>query len=99
MWRILQHDEPDDFVVATGESISIRDFLDIVFGYLDLDWNQYVDIDPRFYRPAEVDYLLGDATKVRDVLGWEPRTDIRGLAKMMVDHDLDVESRRARAES
>jgi GDPmannose 4,6-dehydratase len=99
MWRILQHDEPDDFVVATGESISIRDFLDIVFGYLDLDWKQYVEIDPRFYRPAEVDYLLGDATKARDVLGWEPRTDIRGLAKMMVDHDLDVESRRARAET
>jgi GDPmannose 4,6-dehydratase len=99
MWRILQHDEPDDFVVATGESISIRDFLDIVFEYIDLDWKQYVEIDPRFYRPAEVDYLLGDATKARDVLGWEPRTDIRGLAKMMVDHDLDVESRRARAET
>ncbi len=99
MWRMLQHDEPDDFVVATGESISIRDFLDIVFGYLDLDWAQYVEIDPRFYRPAEVDYLLGDASKARDVLGWEPKTDIRSLAKMMVDHDLEVESRQARADA
>jgi GDPmannose 4,6-dehydratase len=95
MWRMLQHDEPGDFVVATGESISIRDFLDIVFGYLDLDWNQYVEIDPRFYRPAEVDYLLGDASKAREVLGWQPETDIRELARMMVDHDLEAAARQA----
>ena len=93
-----QHDEPSDFVVATGESISIRDFLDIVFGYLDIDWNEFVEIDPRFYRPAEVDYLLGDPTKAREVLGWEPKTDIRGLAKMMVDSDLEAEARQARIE-
>ena len=99
MWRILQHDEPGDFVVATGESISIRDFLDIVFGYLDLNWNQYVEIDPRFYRPAEVDYLLGDASKAREVLGWQPETDIRGLARMMVDHDLEAAARQARLDA
>ena len=99
MWRMLQHDEPGDFVVATGESISIRDFLDIVFGYLDLDWNQYVEIDPRFYRPAEVDYLLGDASKAREVLRWQPETDIRGLARMMVDHDLEAAARQARLDA
>ena len=99
MWRMLQHDEPGDFVVATGESISIRDFLDIVFGYLDLDWNQYVEIDPRFYRPAEVDYLLGDASKAREILGWQPETDIRGLARMMVDHDLEAAARQARLDA
>lgn len=97
MWLMLQHDEPDDFVVATGESISIRDFLSIVFDYLDLDWEQYVDTDPRFYRPAEVDYLLGDAAKAKTVLGWTPKHDIRSLARMMVDHDLEQEARLARA--
>ena len=97
MWRMLQHDEPDDFVVATGESISIRDFLSIVFGYLDLDWERYVKTDPRFHRPAEVDYLLGDATKARTVLGWTPQHDIRSLARMMVDYDLEHEARLARA--
>lgn len=99
MWRMLQHEEPDDFVIATGESISIRDFLSIVFDHLDLDWERYVDTDPRFYRPAEVDYLLGDATKARDSLGWQPQHDIRALAKMMVDHDLKHEARLARAGS
>ncbi len=99
MWRMLQHDEPDDFVIATGESISIRDFLDIVFGYLDLDWKQYVEIDPRFYRPAEVDYLLGDPSKARETLGWEPKTDIRTLARMMVDYDLEAERRLARLDA
>ena len=98
MWRMLQHDEPGDFVIATGESISIRDFLDIVFGYLDLDWSDYVEIDPRFYRPAEVDYLLGDPSKARDVLGWAPATNIRGLARMMVDYDLEAEARQARVD-
>ncbi len=99
MWRMLQHEEPDDFVIATGESISIRDFLSIVFDHLDLDWERYVDTDPRFYRPAEVDYLLGDATKARDSLGWQPQHDIRSLAKMMVEHDLKHEARLARAGS
>ena len=97
MWRVLQHEEPDDFVIATGESISIRDFLSIVFAHLDLDWERHVDTDPRFYRPAEVDYLLGDAGKARERLGWVPEHDIRSLARMMVEHDLEHEARFARA--
>jgi GDPmannose 4,6-dehydratase len=88
MWRMLQHDTPDDFVVATGESITIRDFLSIVFGHLDLDWEKYVSIDPRYFRPAEVDYLHGDSTKARTALGWTPQHDVRSLAAMMVEADL-----------
>ncbi len=99
MWRMLQHDEPDDFVIATGDSISIRDFLSLVFDYLGLDWEQYVDTDRRYYRPAEVDYLSGDATKAREVLGWKPRHDVRSLAQTMVDYDLENEARLARASS
>ena len=90
MWRMLQQDTPDDYVVATGESISIRDFLGLTFGRVDLDWEKYVEIDPRYFRPAEVDHLQGDASKGRRILGWEPRTDIRTLAAMMVDSDLKL---------
>ncbi len=93
MWRMLQHDTPDDFVVATGESISIKEFLALVFGQLDLDWNQFVEIDPRYFRPAEVDHLEGDPGKARKALGWEPTTDVRTLAKMMVDSDLKLAKR------
>jgi GDPmannose 4,6-dehydratase len=88
MWRMLQQDTPDDYAVATGESITIRDFLGLTFGRLDLDWQKYVEIDPRYFRPAEVDHLEGDASKGRRILGWEPKTDIRTLAAMMVDSDL-----------
>jgi GDPmannose 4,6-dehydratase len=88
MWRMLQQDTPDDYVVATGESISIRDFLGLTFGRLDLDWQKHVEIDPRYFRPAEVDHLEGDPAKGRRILGWEPKTDIRTLAAMMVDSDL-----------
>jgi GDPmannose 4,6-dehydratase len=88
MWRMLQQDTPDDYVVATGEAITIRDFLSLTFGALDLDWKQFVEIDPRYFRPAEVDHLEGDPSKGRRILGWEPKTDIRTLAKMMVDSDL-----------
>ena len=88
MWRMLQQDAPDDYAIATGESISIRDFLDLVFSRMDLDWGRYVEIDPRYFRPAEVDHLEGDASKGRRILGWEPRTNIRTLAAMMVDSDL-----------
>jgi GDPmannose 4,6-dehydratase len=88
MWRMLQQDAPDDYVVATGESISIRDFLGLTFGRLDLDWQKYVEIDPRYFRPAEVDHLEGEPAKARRVLGWEPRTDVRTLAAMMIDSDL-----------
>jgi len=90
MWRMLQQDTPDDYVVATGESISIRDFLGLTFGRLDLDWQKYVEIDPRYFRPAEVDHLEGDPSKGRRILGWEPKTDIRTLAQMMVDSDLKL---------
>ena len=88
MWRMLQQDTPDDYAVATGESITIRDFLGLTFGRLDLDWQKHVEIDPRYFRPAEVDHLEGDASKGRRILGWEPKTDIRSLAAMMVDSDL-----------
>ena len=88
MWRMLQQDTPSDYVVATGESISIRDFLGLTFGRLDLDWQQHVEIDPRYFRPAEVDHLEGDPAKSRRILGWEPKVDIRTLAAMMVDSDL-----------
>jgi GDPmannose 4,6-dehydratase len=88
MWLMLQADAPDDYVVATGETHSVREFLDEAFGYLNLDWQQYVEIDPRYYRPAEVDLLLGDATKARTSLGWEPKVDFKQLVRLMVDHDL-----------
>jgi GDPmannose 4,6-dehydratase len=90
MWRMLQADTPDDYVVATGETHSVREFLDEVFGQLDLDWNDYVEIDPRYFRPTEVDLLLGDATKAREALGWEPEVSFKQLAKMMVDADLKL---------
>jgi len=88
MWRMLQQDQPDDYVIATGQSHSVRDFLDEVFGYLDLDWRQYVEIDPRYYRPTEVDVLQGDAGKARQKLGWEPTVSFQQLARMMTEADL-----------
>lgn len=90
MWLMLQADEADDYVIATGETHSVREFLSEAFGYLDLDWQQYVETDPRYYRPAEVDFLLGDASKARRVLGWEPKIDFKQLVRMMVDHDLEL---------
>ena len=87
MWRMLQQGHPDDYVVATGVSISIRDWLDLVFGELDLDWKAHVEIDPQYFRPAEVDHLEGDASKARQILGWEPKTDVKCLARMMVEGD------------
>ena len=96
MWRMLQHDEPGDFVVATGASISIRDFLARVFGHLDLNWQDHVVIDPRFYRPAEVDHLEGDPSRALAVLGWEPTTGIDELARMMTEADLRLAEREQR---
>jgi GDPmannose 4,6-dehydratase len=93
MHSIMQADEPEDFVIATGESHSVRDFLDETFSYLDLDWNEYVEIDPRYYRPAEVDRLMGDASKARSVLGWEPTVDFRQLVRIMVDYDMELARR------
>jgi GDPmannose 4,6-dehydratase len=90
MWMMLQQDTADDYAVATGSSISIRDFLKIVFEKLDLDWQKYVEVDPRYFRPAEVDHLEGDPGKARLMLGWEPKTDVKTLAGMMVDSDLHL---------
>ena len=88
MWLMLQQDEPDDYVIATGETHSVREFLDEAFGRLDLDWKQFVEIDPRYFRPAEVDLLIGDASKARRKLGWEPKITFKELARTMVDADL-----------
>src|SRR6266571_1229998 len=90
MWMIMNADEPDDFVIATGETHSVREFIEQTFEYLDLDWQQYVEIDRRYFRPAEVDLLLGDATKARTKLGWEPRVSFDELVKLMVDHDFKL---------
>jgi GDPmannose 4,6-dehydratase len=90
MWRMLQHDEPGDYVVATGVSHTIRDFLDEAFGYADIDWREHVRLDPRYLRPTEVDHLRGDASLARTVLSWEPRVDFRGLVRMMVDADMEL---------
>ena len=95
MWRMLQHDRADDYVIATGETHSIRELLDEAFTHVGLDWNDYVEVDPRYQRPAEVELLLGDATKAREELGWEPRVTFRGLVQMMVDADLDEVGRDA----
>ncbi|MEK6285241.1 MAG: GDP-mannose 4,6-dehydratase [Acidobacteriota bacterium] len=95
MWLMIQADEPADYVIATGESYSVKDFLSEAFGYLDLDWKEHVDIDPRYYRPAEVDVLMGDASKARRVLGWEPTISFKELVKEMVDHDLELATQEA----
>jgi len=87
MWRMLQADTAADYVVATGAMHSVQDFLESCFGCLDLDWRKHVEVDPRYYRPSEVDRLVGDASKARRELGWEPRTSFDALVKMMVDAD------------
>ena len=99
MWLMLQADEAEDYVVATGQTHSIREFLDLAFGRLDLDWMEYVDIDPRYYRPAEVDLLLGDASKARKKLGWEPKVAFPELVALMVDHDLELAERELASQS
>ncbi len=93
MWLMLQQDKPDDYVIATGETHSVREFLDEVFGYLDLDWQKYVEIDPRYLRPTEVDCLLGDASKAKKILKWEPKVTFKKLAQMMTDADMEIAKR------
>lgn len=88
MWLMLQQDEPEDYVIATGETHSIREFLDIAFGYVNLDWQNYVEFDERYLRPTEVDLLIGDSTKARQKLGWEPSVTFVGLVHLMVEADL-----------
>ncbi len=90
MWRMLQAPEPDDYVVATGEQHTVREFCELAFSRLDLDWEAHVEIDPRYFRPAEVDSLLGDATKAREQLGWEPTVGFEELVRIMVDADMQA---------
>jgi len=94
MWMMLQQDIPDDYVIATGETYTVREFLDIAFGHVQLDWKEYVKIDPKYYRPTEVDLLIGDASKAKKKLGWEPKVRFKELATMMVDADLAIERER-----
>jgi len=93
MWLMLQQGTPDDYVVATGTMISVREFCELAFGSLDLEYKDFVEIDPRYFRPAEVDQLLGDPSKAREQLGWEPKTTVEELARMMVEADME-EARR-----
>jgi GDPmannose 4,6-dehydratase len=95
MWRMLQHDTPDDFVVATGESYSVREFVELAFGVAGLDWRDHVRIDPRYFRPTEVDHLQGDSSKARSQLGWRPTVSFTVLVRMMVeaDHELAKQER------
>ena len=89
MWRILQQDQPGDYVIATGETHSVREFCEEAFGCVGLDWKDYVKVDPKYFRPAEVDLLLGDASKARRELGWSPQVSFKQLAKLMVEADLE----------
>ena len=93
MWLMLQQEKPDDYVVATGETYSVREFLELAFSCLDLDYRDFVEFDPKYTRPSEVDVLLGDPSKTRAVLGWKPEVDFRGLVKMMIEHDLELARR------
>jgi GDPmannose 4,6-dehydratase len=89
MWLMLQQETPDDYVIATGETHSIREFLDLAFGHVQLDWKKYVEIDPRYYRPAEVDLLVGDYSKAKKKLGWTPKVKFPELVKLMVEADME----------
>jgi len=88
MWLMLQQDQPDDYVVATGEAHSVQELVEVAFAHVGLDWQKHVGIDERFLRPAEVDHLIGDPAKAKKHLGWEPSVDFKGLVHMMVDADL-----------
>lgn len=91
MWLMLQQDTPDDYIIATGYAQSVREFCDIAFKHVGLDYNDYVEIDPKFFRPAEVDILLGDYSKAKRILGWEPKTTFKRLVVDMVDNDLEIQ--------
>jgi GDPmannose 4,6-dehydratase len=90
MWLMMQAEKPDDYVIATGETHSVKEFVEAAFDYLNLDWQKHVEIDPWYYRPSEVDLLQGDASKARKELGWEPQVGFSELVKLMVDHDLKL---------
>jgi GDPmannose 4,6-dehydratase len=99
MWLMLQQEKPDDYVVATGETYTVRELLEVAFSFVDLDYREFVEFDTKYTRPSEVDVLLGDATKTRATLGWKPDVDFRGLIKMMVEHDLELARREKFAKS
>ncbi len=90
MWLMLQQDEPDDYVIATGKSHTVREFLELAFDYVKLDWKKYVEIDPKYFRPVEVELLLGDPSKAKRNLGWQPNTDLKDLVMLMVDADMEI---------
>src|SRR6266850_2934832 len=98
MWLMLQQDKPDDYIIATNETHSVREFLEAAFGYVGLDWKKHIEIDPRYYRPAEVDLLIGDYSKAKRQLGWEPRTKFTDLVKLMVDADVELLRRHRKGE-
>src|SRR5262245_3550775 len=99
MWMMLQQQKPDDYIVATGETHSVRELLDVAFSLVDLDYRDVVEFDEQYTRPSEVDVLLGDATKARNVLGWTPEVDFLGLIKMMIEHDLELARREKHAQT
>jgi GDPmannose 4,6-dehydratase len=90
MWLMLQQDSPEDFVIATGEAHSVREFLEEAFTHVNLDWRDYVEIDPKYFRPTEVDFLLGDASKAKRILAWQPKVSFQELVHIMVDADLQA---------
>ena len=90
MWLMMQQEQPDDYVIATGETHSVREFLEVAFGHVGLQWKKYVEIDPRYHRPAEVELLLGDYSKAKQKLGWQPKTRFEDLARLMVDADVQL---------
>jgi GDPmannose 4,6-dehydratase len=96
MWLMLQQDQPDDYVLATGETHSVREFCEAAFSHVGLDYRQYVTVDPRYFRPTEVDLLVGDASKAREKLGWQPKISFQGLVQMMVEADLELLKRQER---
>lgn len=98
MWLMMQQERPDDYVVATGENHSVREFLELTFDRVGLDWRKHVETDERYMRPAEVDVLIGDYSKTRRVLGWEPRVNFKGLVEMMVDSDMELAQRELRSQ-
>ena len=97
MWLMLQQPQGDDFVIATGEAHSVRELCEAAFGHVGLDYREFVDIDPRYYRPTEVDYLLGDASKAEKILGWKPRTSFKELVRIMMESDMECAQREVRA--
>jgi len=95
MWLMLQQDEPEDYVIATGETHSIRELLEEAFSYVGLDWRKYLEIDQRYYRPAEVDLLIGDSSKAKGKLGWEAKTKFKDLVRLMIDADMEAAKKEA----